>query len=33
MQIEVYADWIGLNEPEHMGQMTAQSIRGPKRLD
>lgn len=27
-QIEVYADWIGLNGPEHIGRMTAQSIRG-----
>jgi serine/threonine-protein kinase HipA len=27
-QIEVYADWIGSNGPEHMGQLTAQSIRG-----
>jgi serine/threonine-protein kinase HipA len=27
-QIEVYADWIGLNGPVHIGQLTAQSIRG-----
>jgi len=27
-QIEVYADWIGLNGPEHIGRLTAQSIRG-----
>jgi serine/threonine-protein kinase HipA len=27
-QIEVYADWIGLNGQEHIGQLTAQSIRG-----
>jgi serine/threonine-protein kinase HipA len=27
-QIEVYADWVGLNGPKHIGQLTAQSIRG-----
>lgn len=27
-QIEVYADWSGLNKPEHMGVLTAQPVRG-----
>lgn len=27
-EIEVYADWIGLDGPKYMGRLTAQSVRG-----